>query len=774
MDGACGTMLQTYYGLNAGEKPESWCISQPQIIKELHLRYLQAGSDVILANTFGANRLKFGLDAPNIVKSAVRIAKEAIAMNDGKGYVALDIGPTGKLIYPFGDLLFEEAYETFKEMVLSSDGADLVVIETMTDLYELKAAILAVKENSNLPIIASVTLDALGKTLTGADLENVVCLIEGLGANVLGLNCGFGPQKMLEWLPDLIKYTNLPIMIKPNAGMPFIVNNKLIYDTDENDFAVYMEKAVKMGVRLIGGCCGTTPDYIKKLIPFKNKIIINAKKTGASTRICSYGKTVNFGDRPIIIGERLNPTGKPLLKEALRKKDFEYLRKEAVRQVEAGADVLDVNVGLPDISEQEMLKEVVVNLQAITDSPLQIDTADILAMEPAIRAYNGIPLINSVNGKKESMDVVFPLMKKYGGVAVALMLDEKGIPDEPEERISIARKIIKEAQKYGIGKERFLFDPLALTVSTGFKNALNVLEIIRKCRDSLGVNTVLGVSNVSFGLPNRSLINSAFFAEVLEAGLSAAIIDPTNKAVLGTYHAHNALHGHDKNFVEYIRIYSSNEETKTEYSDYLTLEKAVTRGLSKEAAKLTEVLLQSGKPALLVVNEILIPTLDKIGKSFETGAIFLPQLLSSAESAKQAFAVIKNELNAKNQHSKSKGTIVLATVEGDIHDIGKNIVKVILENYGYSVIDLGRDVKKEQILDTIKSNKVGLVGLSALMTTTVSNMEKTIRYLKENISVPVMVGGAVLTEPYSKKIGADFYAKDAMASVRIADLVFSD
>lgn len=775
LDGACGTTLQSCYGLKAGEKPELWCLTKPEIIKEMHLSYLKSGAEIILANTFGANKFKFGDSTKNIIEAAINIAKSAIKENDGKGLVALDIGPLGKLLAPFGELKFDEAYEVFKEIVVSGKNADVIVIETMTDLYEIKAAILAAKENSSLPIIASVTLDANSMTLTGADIETVATLIEGLGVDVIGLNCGFGPQKMLEWIPSLIKLTNLPIMIKPNAGLPYIVNGKLQFDTSEEEFFVCMEKAVELGVSLIGGCCGTTNKYIERISKLKTKKVLNRDFNKEFTRISSYAKTVNIGNnlKPVIIGERLNPTGKPALKEALRKGDFDYLKKEALKQVESGANILDINVGLPDICEKEMLKEVVFAVQSISNIPIQIDSANTLALEYAIRQYNGIPLINSVNGKKESMEAVFPLMQKYGGIAVALMLDENGISEDVQERIKVAKKIILEAKKYGINKNRLLFDPLAMTISTNFKNAINVLDILKICKNELGVSTVLGVSNISFGLPERATINATFFAEALSSGLSAGIIDPNSKVMIDVYNSFLAIHGYDANFELYIKNYSGNSTKLVEKAEDITLEQAIVKGLAKEAEIVTVQLLKKGIAPLAIINEILIPALDIVGKNFETKTIFLPQLLSSAESAKSAFGVLKRELKTNGATEQSKGTIVLATVEGDIHDIGKNIVKVILENYGYNIVDLGRDVKAETILDAIRANNAGLVGLSALMTTTVSNMELTIKFLKSHVNCLIMVGGAVLTESYASKIGADFYAKDAMASAKIAEKVFS-
>lgn len=774
LDGACGTALQVEYGLKPGERPENWCFEKPNIIENLHLKYLDSGSDIILTNTFGTNAFKFGKDTEKYIKKAVEIAKKATSHKQG-AFVALDIGPTGKLMVPYGDLEFEEAYDSFKEVVLAGEGVDLVLIETMSDLYEMKAAILAVKENSNLPIIASVTLDSNGKTLTGGDIETVATVLEGLGVDVIGLNCGFGPDKMIGWVKELREYTNLPIMIKPNAGMPVMVNNELHYDVDSIAFKKYMLEGVKAGAYLIGGCCGTTPEYIKQISSIKNEVEIQRVEKKVFSRICSYGKTINIGDKPLIIGERINPTGKKKLKEALRAQDLDYVKAEAIKQIESGAHILDVNVGLPEINETEMLAKAIKAVQGVTNTPLQIDTANIEALEKALRIYNGIPLINSVNGKQDNMDALFPLAQKYGAMLVALTLDEEGINSTTKGRIAVAKKLIDNAKKHGIGKEKLLIDPLAMTISTGSENAIIVLEIIKALKEDLKVKCVLGVSNISFGLPSRANINAAFYMSVLQQGLDVGIIDPTSEAMINTYYSYMALSGRDDNFQSYIKKFG---ETKTQVAhcleEKITLEQAVLKGLKKEAEERTKELLESGMPPLEIVSTILIPTLNKVGDDFENFVLFLPQLLSAAESAKGAFDIINESIKKSGVSVETRGKIILATVEGDVHDIGKNIVKVILENYGYDVIDLGRDVKINKVVDCAVKHGVKLVGLSALMTTTVENMEKTIKALRKKSRCKIMVGGAVLTEFYAKSIGADYYAKDAMASVKIAEEVFAD
>jgi 5-methyltetrahydrofolate--homocysteine methyltransferase len=580
---------------------------------------------------------------------------------------------------------------------------------------------------------------------------------------------------MVEWVRKLRKFTNLPIMVKPNAGMPVIVNGKLQYDIGPDEFADFMKKCVEEGAQLIGGCCGTTHKYISKLYDIKKTAKVTPIEKKVFSRVSSYGKTVNFGDIPLVIGERINPTGKKLLKEALKNEDMEYVKSEAVRQIEAGAHVLDVNVGLPGVDEVDMLSKAIKSVQSITDLPLQIDTSNVEALEKALRIYNGIPLINSVNGKKESMKEVFPLAKKYGAMIVGLTLDESGIDDTAEGRIKVALNLINTASLYGIGKEKLLIDPLAMTISTGPNNAKTVLEIIDLAKKQLGVKTVLGVSNISFGLPNRQNVNSVFFAQVLSKGLDAGIIDPTSDVMMSVYYSFLALNGQDENCGNYVAKFGSLEEKEKplDVSHKLSLEQAVFKGLSKEAIEKTEKLLKDGMAPLDIVSNVLMPALDKIGEDFEKGTIFLPQLLSSAESAKSAFNVINTAISASGQVVEKKGTIVLATVEGDIHDIGKNIVKVVLENYGYEIIDLGRDVKIEKVVDAAIKNDIKLVGLSALMTTTVDNMRKTIVKLREKSGCKIMVGGAVLTQDYAKEIGADFYAKDALASVKIAEEVFS-
>lgn len=773
LDGACGTALQTFYGLGAGELPETWCFKKPEVIEELHTRYLESGADIILTNTFGANFFKFQERTTEYIKQAVKIARKAADKKKGS-YVALDIGPTGKLMKPIGDLSFEDAYKVFEEIVVAGKGVDLIMIETMSDLYEMKAAILAAKENSDLPIIASVTLDDTGKTLTGGDIETVATLLEGLSVDVIGLNCGFGPNKMIGWVKKLRQFTNLPIMIKPNAGMPVIVNGKLQYDITSDEFARLMKQGVEEGAHLIGGCCGTTPSYIAKLFNIKRTASIKPIEKKVFSKISSYGKTVNFENAPLVIGERINPTGKKLLKEALRNDDMEYVKSEAVRQIEAGAHILDVNVGLPGVDEVEMLSKAVMSVQSVTDLPLQIDTSNVEALEKALRIYNGVPLINSVNGKLESMKEVFPLAKKYGAMIVGLTLDEKGIDETVEGRIKVAKTLVDTADSYGIGKEKLLIDPLAMTISTGPNNAKTVLEIIDVAKNRLDVKTVLGVSNISFGLPNRQNINAVFFAQVLSKGLNAGIIDPTSDAMMSVYYSFLALAGKDENCEKYIAKFGvyENKETPSQDNRKLSLEQAVIKGLSKEAIEKTETLLKDGMAPLDVVSNILMPALDKIGEDFEKGTIFLPQLLSSAESAKAAFNVINTSISSSGITVEKKGEIILATVEGDIHDIGKNIVKVVLENYGYEIIDLGRDAKIDKVVDVTIKYGVKLVGLSALMTTTVDNMRKTIEKLREKTDCKIMVGGAVLTPEYANEIGADYYAKDALASVKIAEDVF--
>ena len=774
-DGAMGTMLQKN-GLSAGEIPETWNITHRDIVYAIHKAYADAGCNIIKSNTFGANALKFkGTDytVEEIVTSAIDIAKTAVSGKD-KTFVALDLGPTGKLLKPYGELPFETAYELYKQQVIAGKkaGADLVLIETMGDTYEIKAAVLAAKENCDLPIVVTMIFDESGKLLTGSDIKTAVFMLEGLGVDAIGFNCGLGPRQMLSLLPELLKYSSTPLAVNPNAGLPECVNGVTFFNVTPEDFANDLKELAEMGVSLLGGCCGTTPEHLKEAVKLCKDIPVLPVKQKNITAVTSYSKTAVIGERPIIIGERINPTGKKKLKAALVSGDSGYIFSEALSQVECGADVLDVNVGLPEIDEPKVMCDTVRGIQGITNLPLQIDTSDPAAMEQALRIYNGKPLINSVNGKKESMKKIFPLAKKYGGVVVCLTLDERGIPESAEGRIKIAEKIINTAKEYCIDKKDLIIDTLAMTVSTGAENAKRTLQALSYVRNTLGVNTVLGVSNISFGLPKRDNINAAFFTLAMGSGLSAGIINPKSDSMMNAFYSYCALNGYDENFETYIS--KTSDSAPTAKNDKTDLKTAVINGLSKAAGENARELLKTEQP-LDIINLYLIPALDIVGKGFEDGTIFLPQLLMSADAAKAAFDEIKASIPAEANGSEKKNKVVIATVKGDIHDIGKNIVKVLLENYGFDVIDLGKDVDPEIIVDTAIKEKVKLVGLSALMTTTVVNMEETIRLLRKRYpECKVMVGGAVMTQDYADRIGADSYAKDAMGAVRYAEKLFSD
>lgn len=774
-DGAMGTMLQKN-GLSAGEIPETWNITHRDIVYAIHKAYADAGCNIIKSNTFGANALKFkGTDytVEEIVTSAIDIAKTAVSGKD-KTFVALDLGPTGKLLKPYGELPFETAYELYKQQVIAGKkaGADLVLIETMGDTYEIKAAVLAAKENCDLPIVVTMIFDESGKLLTGSDIKTAVFMLEGLGVDAIGFNCGLGPRQMLSLLPELLKYSSTPLAVNPNAGLPECVNGVTFFNVTPEEFANDLKELAEMGVSLLGGCCGTTPEHLKEAVKLCKDIPVLPVKQKNITAVTSYSKTAVIGERPIIIGERINPTGKKKLKAALVSGDSGYIFSEALSQVECGADVLDVNVGLPEIDEPKVMCDTVKGIQGITNLPLQIDTSDPAAMEQALRIYNGKPLINSVNGKKESMEKIFPLAKKYSGVVVCLTLDESGIPESAEGRIKIAEKIINTAKEYGIDKKDLIIDTLAMTVSTGAENAKRTLQALSYVRNTLGVNTVLGVSNISFGLPKRDNINAAFFTLAMGSGLSAGIINPKSDSMMNAFYSYCALNGYDENFETYIS--KTSDSAPTAKNDKTDLKTAVINGLSKAAGENARELLKTEQP-LDIINLYLIPALDIVGKGFEDGTIFLPQLLMSADAAKAAFDEIKASIPAEANGSEKKNKVVIATVKGDIHDIGKNIVKVLLENYGFDVIDLGKDVDPEIIVDTAIKEKVKLVGLSALMTTTVVNMEETIRLLRKRYpECKVMVGGAVMTQDYADRIGADSYAKDAMGAVRYAERLFSD
>lgn len=791
LDGGMGTLLQAE-GLAPGELPETWNIEHPEKVEAIHRRYYEAGSDVVLANTFGANVCKFHDDrytVEEVIRAGIANAKRAGEQIGKETYVALDMGPTGKLLKPMGDLDFDDAYEAFAEAVRYGEkyGADLIHIETMSDTYEVKAAILAAKENSSLPVFVTMIFDERGKLLTGGDVPSVVAMLEGLRVDALGLNCGLGPKQMLPILNDLRRYTSLPIIVKPNAGLPKQKNGETYYDVEPDEFARIMQEVVKEGACVIGGCCGTTPEHIKKLVEECKDLPLREIEKKHDTIVSSYGQAVILDDMPRIIGERINPTGKKKFKEALKNEDMDYILKEAITQQDKGAHILDVNVGLPDIDEVAMMEKVVKELQSVTSLPLQIDTVDGKAMERAMRIYNGKPMINSVNGKQVSMDEVFPLIRKYGGVVVGLTIDEEGIPKDAEGRVRVAGKIINEAAKYGIDKKDIVIDVLTMTISSEKDGAKVTLEALKRVREELGVRTVLGVSNISFGLPRRPIVNSYFYAMAMQNGLTAGIINPSSEDMMKAYRSYNALMGFDENCTNYISTYAGTTETVTVQASQaaaaagnapkaagveMTLKYAIERGLKEEAHHITRDLIGTREP-LDIIQEELIPALNVVGEGFEKGTVFLPQLLMSADAAKIAFAVIKDVLASSGQEEEKKEKIILATVKGDIHDIGKNIVKVLLENYGFDVIDLGKDVPPEAIVEKAVEENVTLVGLSALMTTTVVSMEETIKLLREKKpDCKVMVGGAVLNQDYADMIGADFYGKDAMQSVHYAQKFF--
>lgn len=787
-DGGTGSILQAK-GLAPGELPETWNLLHPEILIQLHRDYLEAGADIINTNTFGANGLKFHkgteFELAPIIQSAAANAKEAVRQSGKEAFIMLDLGPTGKLLKPLGDLDFEDAVALYREAaeIGAAEGLDAVLIETMSDSYEIKAAVLGVKEACSLPIFVTMVFDEKGKLLTGGTVESMTAMLEGLGVDGIGVNCGLGPVQMKHIVENLLKATSLPVIVNPNAGLPRSQDGKTVYDIDSDTFAREMKDIALMGAAVVGGCCGTTPEHIKKTVELCREIPVKWPEDKGRTVVSSYSRAVVIDKNPVIIGERINPTGKSKFKQALRDHDLGYILREGAVQQDNGAHVLDVNVGLPEIDEPSMMEEVIKELQSITDLPLQIDTADIEAMERGMRIYNGKPLINSVNGKEEVMEAVFPLVKKYGGTVVALCLDENGIPDTAEGRIRIARRIYEKAEQYGISSKDILIDGLCMTVSSDSKGALTTLETLRRIRDELGGKSILGVSNISFGLPQREHINAAFFTMALQSGLNAAIINPNSEAMMRAYYCYRALADLDPQCGDYISIYSGQNTSlgqtikkKTDRPDGAEdggsgLFEAIVRGFRENAAKAAGELSGEKQP-LDIINETMIPALDFVGKGFENGTIFLPQLLMSAEAAGAAFEVLKAEMQKNGQTQEKKGKVILATVKGDIHDIGKNIVKVLLENYSYQVIDLGRDVSPEVITGQAIEEHVPVVGLSALMTTTVPSMEATIRMLREKAPwVKIMVGGAVLTREYAETIGADCYCKDAMASVNFAESV---
>lgn len=818
LDGGMGTLLQAN-GLKPGEHPEHWNISHPEVITNIHKAYYDAGSNVISTNTFGANSLKFEeKELEEIVKAAfenANAARDLWAKEHAQSmettacaqkFIALDIGPTGKLLKPLGDLDFEDAVAVFAKTVKLGVkyGADLIFIETMNDSYETKAALLAAKENSDLPVLVSNAYGEDNKLMTGANAAAMVAMVEGMGADAIGANCSLGPKQLRGVVEELLANASIPVILKPNAGLPKSVNGQTIYDVTPDVFAEEIAEFIGKGVRVAGGCCGTTPEYISALYQrTKDNAPCECNEKNI-TCVSSYTHAVTFGQEPILIGERINPTGKKRFKQALIEHDIDYILSEGIRQEEKGVHILDVNVGLPEIDEVEMLTTAVCELQGVTDLPLQIDTSDTKAMEMALRRYNGKAMINSVNGKKESMETIFPLVKKYGGLVVALTLDENGIPDTAQGRIQIAEKILATAAEYGIAKKNIIFDTLAMTISSDIHSAKVTLEALHYIKETLGCHTSLGVSNVSFGLPNRDAVNGTFFAMALQKGLSAAIMNPFSTEMRKTYYTYLTLNGFDENCALYIQkapeftqAPATSDTTMSDANSKASvqagisagaanpqaandgtseLQRAIISGRKEKAGELTEMLLQT-KDAMEIVQEEIIPALDLVGKGYEEKKVYLPQLLISAEAAKRAFEKIKAHMsgNSPKVLEHNSKTIVLATVHGDIHDIGKNIVKLLLENYGFDVQDLGKDVPPETIVETVIALHTSLVGLSALMTTTVPSMEETIALLREKAPwCKVVVGGAVLTQAYADKIGADKYAKDAMETVRYAEEIFSN
>lgn len=780
LDGGMGTLLQER-GLAAGEYPERWNVTHPEAITAIHKAYYEAGSCVVSTNTFGANRLKFSAEElETIVSAAVANAKAAREQCGGDRFVALDIGPTGKLLKPLGDLDFEDAVSVFAETVRLGVkyGVDLILIETMSDCYETKAALLAAKEQSDLPVLVSNAYGEDGKLMTGATPAAMVAMLEGMGADAIGANCSLGPRALRPVVEELLAEASVPVLLMPNAGLPRAEDGHTVFDVTPQDFAAEVAALAAKGVRVLGGCCGTTPAYIKELATELQKCTPFEIEPKQQTVVSSYTHAVTFGEHPLLIGERINPTGKKRFKQALLEHDIDYILAEGVNQQERGVHVLDVNVGLPDVDEPAMLQTVVCELQAVSDLPLQIDTADFKAMEAALRRYNGKALINSVNGKAESMAAVFPLVKKYGGTVIALTLDENGIPIDAAGRVAIAEKILATAATYGIAQKDIVFDTLAMTVSADDQAALSTLGALRRIRAELGCHTSLGVSNVSFGLPQRDALNSTFFALALENGLSAAIMNPYSADMMRTYYTYNALKGLDANCAAYIGAAATFATVDVATSASVAaaecagsaLQRAIAKGMKERAGEITAEMLKTTPPLEIVQNEV-IPALNTVGVGFENKTVYLPQLLMSAEAAKAAFEQIKAFM-AGGEKPASKGRFVLATVHGDIHDIGKNIVKLLLENYGFDVTDLGRDVPPETVVETVVALKAPLVGLSALMTTTVPAMEETVRLLKKHAPFcKTVVGGAVLTAEYAARIGADHYAKDAMEAVRYAEAV---
>ena len=782
-DGAMGTMLQNE-GLPIGESPEVFGMENPDKLLKIHKKYLEAGSNVLTTNTFGCNELKvskLGYTVEEIIDNAVSVARKAIDECDKSKprFVALDIGPIGEMLEPMGTLSFDRAYEIFKRQAVQGEksGADLIIIETMMDLYEAKAAVLAAKENTNLPVICTMTFDENGRSFTGCLPESMVATIEGLGVDALGVNCSLGPKQLLPIVKTITETSSIPVIVQANAGLPVIENNQTIYKMTAKEFFQGAKNFVDLGVSIIGGCCGTNETFIKEICDNIHLLQKKEPNRKEKTLVCSPSKCIEI-DGPVIVGERLNPTGRKPLIDAYTSGNNDYVINLALEQSKEGSQILNVNVGVPDLDEEKAMAKVIKGIQEVVDTPLQIDSSHVEALESGLRYYNGRSIVNSVNGKEESLNTILPLVKKYGACVVGLTLDEKGIPSTAEGRFNIAKKIVERAEAFGIKRKDIFIDCLSLTVSAQQEEAMETIKAIKMVKESLGCKTILGVSNISFGTPNRKALNNTYLNLALGAGLDLAIINTEDNIMVESIYAYRVISNLDKGCIEYIDKYnncSNNQSSNTKKSNGdLTLEEAIEKGLKDEAKNLTIEILKE-KDENYVLDEILIPALDKVGQKYDSGRIFLPQMIQSAETVKASLNILKERLlSDKDTNSSSKGKIIVATVQGDIHDIGKNIVKIMLENYGYEVIDLGKDVPIEDVVRRAKEENIKLIGLSALMTTTVENMRKTIEALRDNgIDAKVFVGGAVLTEDYAEKMKADYYSKDAKSAVEIAKINFN-
>lgn len=775
-DGAMGTMLQQK-GLKIGENPEVFGLKNPEKLLEIHKLYLDAGSNVVTTNTFGANELKLeklGYLVETVVDNAVKVARLATnkSNKNTEKFVALDIGPIGEMLEPMGTLSFDRAYEIFKRQMVQGEksGADLIIIETMMDLYEAKAAVLAAKENTNLPVFCTMTFDENGRSFTGCLPQSMVLTIEGLGVDAIGVNCSLGPKQLLPIVKEIATFAKVPVIVQANAGLPNIVDEQAVYDVDEKDFYEGVKNFVEAGASIIGGCCGTNPTFINEI--YNNLTELKMKKVDKinSCFVCSPSRVLEINS-PTVMGERLNPTGRKSLQDAIKNRNFDYIINLGLEQIDGGAQILNLNVGIPNIEEEKIMPMVVKEIQSVVDTPLQIDSSNIEALEQGLRYYNGKTIVNSVNGKKESLETILPIVKKYGACVVGLTLDENGIPSTAIERFNIAKKIVDKAISYGIKKEDIFIDCLSLTVSAQQEEAMATIDCIKMVKQELGVKTILGVSNVSFGVPNRNALNSTYLTMALTNGLDMPIINPNEGRMMEVINSFRVISNIDKNCEGYISKYSNYINNKNiQHNSDLSIEQVIERGLKEEIKSMIPEVLKL-KSENEIIEDILIPSLDKVGKKYENGEIFLPQLIQSAETVKVALNFIKESLNSKSENIQLKGKIIVATVKGDIHDIGKNIVKIMLENYGYDVIDLGKDVEIKTVVQEAKKRNIKLIGLSALMTTTVKSMKETIEAIrKEGLDAKVFVGGAVLTEEYSKEIGADYYSKDAKSSIEIAKI----